>query len=166
MPTGTCFFANLKVPQGAQVTQVSQSTEVGLVMKSTQKGLQISLGFFEAGRQLVSCSHATYIMQYIPDIPKTFLAHLDPFGSIWQLLYVTIPSSVPYPSPHFCDGWSPCPRLEDVEIPSANLRTPYMYDSAQERWAGDSEILKMDGFCVCVCHLVSIWVSLKIMEKI
>ncbi|CAL1157554.1 unnamed protein product [Cladocopium goreaui] len=42
---------------------------VGLVMKSTQKGLQISLGFFE-----------------------------------------------------------------DVEIPSANLRTPYMYDSAQERW--------------------------------
>eukprot|EP00438_Fugacium_kawagutii_P009854 Skav209421 [mRNA] locus=scaffold1411:370252:375015:+ [translate_table: standard] len=23
---------------------------------------------------------------------------------------------------------------QDVEIPSANLRTPYMYDSAQERW--------------------------------
>ena len=26
-------------------------------------------------------------------------------------------------------------HAEDVEIPSANLRTPYMYDSAQERWA-------------------------------
>lgn len=56
----------------------------------------------------------------------------------------------------------PLPRLEDVEIPSANLRTPYMYDSAQERWAGDSEILKMDGFCVCA--LVSIWVCLKIIQ--
>ena len=65
--------------QVTQVSQVSQSTEVGLVMKSTQKGLQISLGFFEAGlnglSQLVSCSHATYIMQYIQDIPKTFPRH-------------------------------------------------------------------------------------------
>ncbi|CAK9069106.1 DNA-directed RNA polymerase III subunit RPC8 (RNA polymerase III subunit C8) (DNA-directed RNA polymerase III subunit H) (RNA polymerase III subunit 22.9 kDa subunit) (RPC22.9) [Durusdinium trenchii] len=24
--------------------------------------------------------------------------------------------------------------FQDVEIPSANLRTPYMYDAAQERW--------------------------------
>ena len=25
--------------------------------------------------------------------------------------------------------------FHDVEIPSANLRTPYMYDAGQERWA-------------------------------
>ena len=82
------------------------------------------------------------IMKYVQDISKTFLARLDPFGSYYPSTFLPRRSDVP---------------REDVEIPSANLRTPYMYDAAQERWAGDSEILKMASVCLGLCSIWGFW---------
>ena len=93
-------------------------TKVGSVMKSTQRGLQITLGFFEAG------------------LWTTFLPCLQ--KALWNLVgLVDSPWSNSFEAKA---GWDSHHPWQDVEIPSANLRTPYMYDAAQERWAGELNV--------------------------
>lgn len=100
-------------------------TEVGSVMKSTQRGLQITLGFFEAGlwTTISIC------------LQKALLNIVGLVAGPWSKWNSGLKRICCKPA-----GWDSHHPRQDVEIPSANLRTPYMYDAAQERWARELNV--------------------------
>lgn len=79
-------------------------------------------GRSESTCELLTCYiHYAVYPRHSQNIPKTFLAHLDPFGSIWQLLSLVLFRSLLPMS----DGWSPCPawRMWRFRPPICALRT-------------------------------------------
>ena len=96
VPTGTCFFANLKVPRWPRWPRCPSQLRSAWWWSQLRRGCRSP---WASSRPVGVNLSAAHMLHTLCSISKTFPKHSQdipsPFGSIWIHLAVTIPSSVP-----------------------------------------------------------------------